>query len=549
MSETVGEYKKGSDAMIGICAVVAGGLAIAAAGISEAPLIHTVASEPAARALAELPRQIRISQFGITWTFATEVPVRQFVNGDYYVVGPATVVSIDPAPVFGDDVPTEELDAIERHSQARQADHAYVRNGTMLNPPAAQASGLDSGVRNWYRPDLARRLPISLQPGDTLVSSISLKQGEESEFPYHGSGAVRGENDNSPVKTVAVLTCVAEPLPPDAFRPSWADHRESAAERRIYLARNLRRELLPRLPRPDGDRFAIRESRPTEFATDLDLWVRVFQRPWFNPGFFGFDQPMNNMPHYGQWVGQAMSVAGLILLTDLPEDQRERLLIGVVQVGVDYWGAVRAGHPGWEGWGGHGSGRKFPIVFAGLLLGDDAMASPTRTFPQVNFGEDNQTMYARTFSGAEVAFAGHSGIHADSSIPRANWGPYEHLHPSAWDQPGQDNFQSDAYRRANTSSSWVGQALVMRLLHAEEHWSQDAFFDYVDRWMYEDDREQRLAIAAAFPKSGFEDDTKSWRIQGYTWEPFVEQMWDRYRSTVAAATDGWKRPPMSAIQH
>jgi hypothetical protein len=157
-------------------------------------------------------------------------------------------------------------------------------------------------------------------------------------------------------------------------------------------------------------------------------------------------------------------------------------------------------------------------------------------------------MYARTFAGAEVAFAGHSGIHADGSIPRANWGPYEHLHPSAWDQPGQNNFQSDAYRRANTSSSWVGQALVMRLLHAEEHWNHDAFFDYVDRWMYENDREQRLAIAAAFPKSGFEDDSKSWRIQGYTWEPFVEQMWDRYRTTVAAPTDGWKRPPMSAIQ-
>jgi len=521
--------------------MLAAGMLISGTAVA-APPVYTRANPPAAPALADLPRQRQVSQFGITWTFDGDVPVGRFVNGDFYIVGPATIVAIDPAPLFGADVPAAELDPEqERDRRDRQSDRAFVRNGSMLNPPAAQASGLDSGIKNWYRPNLARRLPIALQPGDTLVSSVSFKQGERSAFPYHGGG-VRGQGDNSPVRTVAILTCVAEPLPPDAFRPSWADHRESKADRKIYLARNLRRELLPGLARPDGDRIELTVSRPRAFATDLDLWIRVFERPWFNPGFFGFDQPMDNMPQYGQWVGQAMSVGGLMLMTDYPPEQREPLLIGMVQVGIDYWGAVRAGHPGWEGWGGHGSGRKFPIVFAGLLLGDEQMASPTRAFPKVNFGEDNQTMYARTAFGAEVAFAGHSGIHADGSIPRPKWGPYEHLPPSEWDKPGQSNFQSDAYRRANTSSSWVGQALVLRLLRAEQAWNHDAFFDYVDRWMYEDDKPQRLAIAAAFPKSGYEDDSKTWRIQGTAWEPFVKKMWDRYRATLEAPTDGWKRP-------
>ncbi|NTV38170.1 MAG: serine hydrolase, partial [Anaerolineales bacterium] len=39
------------------------------------------------------------------------------------------------------------------------------------------------------------------------------------------------------------------------------------------------------------------------------------------------------------------------------------------------------------------SGRKFPILLSGILLGDERMASPTKAFPKVEFGEDNQTRY------------------------------------------------------------------------------------------------------------------------------------------------------------
>ena len=132
-----------------------------------------------------------------------------------------------------------------------------------------------------------------------------LKIDEKNDFPYHGSGRVRGDHNNSPVKTAAVLTCMAEPQPPDAFRPSYCDPMNE-----VYLARNLRRELLKQLPRPDN-------------APKLDTWVRAFQRPWVNTGFFGFDQPMENMPHYGQWVGQAQSMASRFGVAPLPGTREE----------------------------------------------------------------------------------------------------------------------------------------------------------------------------------------------------------------------------------
>ncbi len=478
-------------------------------------MVYTPKKAPEAPKVAEMEHRKSVSQYGITWTFEEAVPVGRFVNGDYYVVGPVAVVGIDPKPLVGDAVPESELDE-------RGEAETPVRNGSMLNPPAAQRVAYDSGIRNWFRFELLDVPPINMEPGDSLVSTTSLKQGERVDYPYH-PGSARGRGDNSPVKTAAVLTCMAEPQPADAFRPAFCD-----TENHVYLSRNLQRELLYNLPRPPEG--IVLSSGPS----DLDFWVRVFQRPWVNTGFFGFDQPMANMPQYGQWVGQAQSVGGLMLMLDYPPEQKENLLVNMVQVGIDYWGAVKNGHPGWEGWGGHASGRKFPIVLAGILLGDEEMASPTSSFPDVNFGEDNQTMHGEGWTGAKALFAGHSGIHADGSIPRPKWGPYEHLHPSEWDKNGMRNFQSDAYRRANTSSSWVGQALVMRMLRAEDEWNHDAFFDYVDRWMTEDDSEHRKIISEHFPRAQL-GKGHWWNKQGNAWEPFAKTMWDRYRNDLPAA--------------
>jgi hypothetical protein len=55
------------------------------------------------------------------------------------------------------------------------------------------------------------------------------------------------------------------------------------------------------------------------------------------------------------------------------------------------------------------SGRKFPFVFAGVMLGDDAMANINQSFPKAQFGEDEQTAYGDCWTRAKVVFTGHSG--------------------------------------------------------------------------------------------------------------------------------------------
>ena len=130
------------------------------------------------------------------------------------------------------------------------------------------------------------------------------------------------------------------------------------------------------------------------------------------------------------------------------------------------------------------------------------MANINKSFPKAAFGEDEQTAYGDCWTGAKVVFTGHSGIDVVTGIGRDfvragnPWGPYEHLPPSQW---VPEEFRSDAYRRANTSTCWVAQALVLRAMKLERAWNHDAFFDYVDRWMFEDDKPFRIRNRQVLP--------------------------------------------------
>ena len=222
------------------------------------------------------------------------------------------------------------------------------------------------------------------------------------------------------------------------------------------------------------------------------------------------------MPWYGREVGRVVGNAALLLCSNSTPQQKEPLLDNLVQVGIDYGGMIRAGHPGWPGFGGHGTGRKFPIVFAGVLLGDEELADINKSFPKACFGEDEQTAYGDSWTGAKVVFTGHSAIDEVTGIGRdyvrgAMPGvPTNTLRPPTWG-PGQNT--SEGYRRTSTTNGWVSEALAIRLLHAEKAWNHDAFLDYVDRWMYEKDDTFIQTIKTA--TGG--DFNHPWSRQGLAW--------------------------------
>jgi hypothetical protein len=430
-----------------------------------------------------------ITQHGITWKFSTAVPVGRFVNGDYYVVGPATITSITPKPENG-------------------------RNGSVLNLPVdPEKSGFDSRVlEKRYDPRLRANIPIVMKPGDSLISTISVEKVGEMRSPMNPH-----ERTMSPVRTASVLTCVKESLPKDAFRPSYIGRNQ-----KIYRANNLKRYLLPKLK---GVKAGL-QYKPDQAITPGDF-AEMFQRPWLDVCFFGFDAPVEYMPNYSRESARAVGIASLLLMLDFKDKEKEALLINYVQYGIDLWGIVEAGYRGWPAHGGHGNGRKWPIVFAGIMLGDEDMQSPNNKYPAVQFGEDMQTMYGDGWTGAKVLFAGHAGQNGEKR--GYGWGPYEHLPPSKWPNDVGEN-----YRRCCTSSSWVGQALAAHILHAERIWNHDAFFDYVDRWMTENDTEHVREIMRT---RGW-DFSRPWLVQRQAWDPFVTQMYFKYRHNIPKMEQG-----------
>lgn len=428
--------------------------------------------------VSDLPLSDSVSIDGITWRFSEDVRIGTFVNGHYYVVGPVTVSSITPEPENG-------------------------RNGSVLNIPVDPGiSSFDDRVSsNRFREELRVYPPVSLQPGDALISSISVETMDSEPSWLREQDAA-----GSPVKSVSVLTCLAEPVATDAFRPSYCDRTQ-----KIYYADSLKRTLLPDFEKVDD-------------TPDISVFAEHFERPWLETCFFHFDAATDYQVQYGREAGRAVGIATLLLMCDFAAEEKEPLLINFIQYGIDLWGIVTAGYKGWPAHGGHGSGRKWPIVFSGMLLGDTAMASPEKTFPEIRFGEDMQTMYGECWTGADVVYAGHQGVidgKAVSSTP--GWGPYEHNHPSEW---ADSNQIGEDYRRCCTSLAWVGEALAAMLLNAKKQWNHDAFFDYVDRWMEEDDS---AAVAIIMQERGW-DYSAGWARQKQCWDTFVENFWAAYRS-------------------
>ena len=259
----------------------------------------------------------------------------------------------------------------------------YCRNGSVLNLyPYLDKSGFDSRVRHEiYDASLTAHLPIAMKAGDTLVSTASKKT------------LVEGKH-YSPVAAVAILTCLKEPAPADAFRPGYCDR-----EQTIYLARNLKRELLPRV-------------EPVASTPKVDDLVKYFSRPWMEYNLFHEDHGPNQLDGYGQGLARRGGDAALVLCTNIPPEEKEPLVIAYTQFGLDLWGMLKDGYGGWQAYGGWNSGNKLPIILAGTLLGDEKMAYPSRTYPKASFQEDEQTGYGRSWTGDPVVFLGHSGVDA-----------------------------------------------------------------------------------------------------------------------------------------
>jgi hypothetical protein len=216
--------------------------------------------------------------------------------------------------------------------------------------------------------------------------------------------------------------------------------------------------------------------------------------------------PRQNQVNYGREYSRIGGTIGLMLMLDVPREQKEPLLRGFLQLGIDAAGLSRAGRV-WTADGGHWNGRKWPILFAGILLGDDEMLELVH---EGDFSEDRQTYYGKGWFGQNALY--------QISLHTAPQPPYEEKPPSEW---GPAEKRQESYRAPTVSAGWVGTALAVQLMKSKAAWNHDAFFDYTDRWMRQDD--PFAAARGDFPRPASE---------GKSHDAFVDTMWAMYRSKV-----------------
>jgi len=489
-------------------------------------LLFFVCLLPAATLRAEQATQV--TQYGITWTFDRACQVGRFVTGDYWVVGPVTVTGVSPASGPSSDTAVEAGDK-SRYGATALVDDKRMRNGSMVvtgqihdakNSTGFDQQGYDSRSPN-YASELSIAFPYKLETDRTLISTASNEgRGKDGKL---ATPFILGQKKISlcppmmplSLRSAAVLTCLRAAPPADAFRPPYA-----GASKPIYLKSKLRWDLLPAL-------------KPVASTPDWATMERIFERPWLDHTYSWYNQymlPGENEPNYGREFARMSSIAALMVMLDVPREQKEALLVRYVQLGIDLAGVAQTGRQ-WFSDGGHWQGRKWPILFASLMLD----APELRAFPAVDpavpvygrfkvvpvagepapttlFQEDLDTYYGKGGDGQTVLWqiVTHTGVRQ----------PHEQKPRADFDKG--DKFV-EAYR-SNNACSWIGVALAARWMKAEAIWNHDAFFDYMDRWMSPSEKW----------------DKPTWLPKGceHSFDLFTEDMWNAYRATAPVQPGG-----------
>lgn len=449
-------------------------------------------------AIARAETAAEVTQYGITWTFEKPATIGRFVTGDYWVVGPVSIVSVRPIPGPAPEGDRTKVTKNQFGDEALQDDRR-MRNGSMLVTKPGGSQGFDSRLKN-YKPELSVKLPHTLRDGESLISTISNDDVNQRNF-VEKMMRTSEKNGQLVLKSDAILTCVDKPPPADAFRPGYltGDHKH-------HRLTDVKWDLLPKLKSPRN-------------VPSWEEYERYFERPWLDHVSSWLVQrmgPSDNQPNYGREVARVVSVASLMVELDAPSERKEKLAIGLIQFGIDSSALAKAGRQ-WQGDGGHWNGRKWPILFASLMLGDTSLLPPEGAI----FSEDQQTYYGKGFFGHDALYqmVGHHG-------PRR---PYEERSPDEWDDMDK---QSESYRLCCTSRAWVGTALAAQHMGAKKLWGHDAFFDYADRWMSKNDLFASKRGEFKRPKD-----------EGSTMDPFVDAMWEAHRAAVpkqAGAEKNWK---------
>lgn len=370
----------------------------------------------------------------IVFVFDKSYVCGQFANGDWWVSadesGMVTLVSIQPDAEDG-------------------------ANGVEVNPVSKSRQGFDKRISG-YDASLVPGFPLRLKGDASVVKTVSVPSNKKKCRPC--------------LQFAAVLTVVRSPVPngENVLRPGYFGVKKTYQPVTEDIANRL-----PKLPAS-----CCSEAKEGDFGKI----ARRYQGVQLDhlEGWTGRDMhPIDNMPDYGASIAASNAASALRFMLDdfrIGNKSHKSALLNYLQMAADLRSMAESGVK-WPANGGHGNGRKLPLAVAATLLKDSAFLDAMRAS---SFSEDEQVyfspvsqqpLYGRQCSDKQYWMGVSSG-----RGPRDCRDPYGYI-----DGGGREI--GEAYQKCCTAKPWKYTALAIELLGIRDTWRNDAFMQYVDRWV------------------------------------------------------------------
>jgi hypothetical protein len=408
-----------------------------------------------------------ITQYGITWKFSKPQQVGQYVNGDWWVVGPVILHGISNTGYHVDGIKPGVGNDI-----------------SIINPPTDNSARLDIGyddtkfvkANDVSRPGgkggplISPSNPYTLQVNSSLMSCVSWLRGETTNKPEYGDRT----------RTIAVLTCVASAPPEGSFRPPYVgkDKTSHYNVRDIDMSalKNYSLEDLPEVP-------------------TLEELEKCLERVWFDVCDYTAEHilPNENLPTYGAYAIHMIMTCLLVLNCDFsyygPGAEKKTLLYRALQLAIDTSGLADNGMS-WAMSSSHLGGRKVLILFGGAVFKDPHMLSIGER--PVHFAEQDNTFYV---DQAEIAMTHSSAWDPDErnvtvqgtrqlpfeieDLGEPMWG-IRHICP---DPDPRDNNSLDSIYTDISAGLYLSLTTFMRTMGIAHLYNHNALFDFTERYL------------------------------------------------------------------
>ena len=429
--------------------------------------------------------QSSVTQEEFTWTFSEERPVGQYVNGDWFVVGPVTITNITPESTESD---------------------GRVKNGSMLD-----WVGLPQGMDSYNSAESGGSAAESPHANYSESLNVSPNRngylvGLNNVTVWSSIGRENPGNGRPTLEDCTVLTVVEDVPPEGAFRPnpytSDKSHRWTESDLDWSILRNL--------------------SPPSGFTQDWTSQAfamrRVAPEPAPNPGTG--DRPYRHLRieiigGQGKDLSYSRAPRFLHLHLDGTQEDKRQLFINCVQHGLDvFYRAEQTSEMLFPPNGAWSAGRTLPACFAALALNDTPLKGIIGGGWDSHISSDNGQVMRVT--QAQIDSDSQDFQQKDLNMPhwmiRARTEPFRSDNRRAWGEA------SYSYVR---HVFWGAVTMAHLTPGMREVWDYEPMFDFVDRCA-------EIELGRGDVETG---------TNGI--HPFALAMWQTYRTTFGETPFVW----------